>query len=55
MNIKYFDLYYSVIKNRGDKEILNNKYEDNDVDYFNINDFDVPKHYVGKKNKEILK
>ena len=28
MNIKYYDLYYTVIKNRGEKEIVDNNYED---------------------------
>ena len=27
MNIKYYDLYYTVIKNRGEKEIVDNNYE----------------------------
>ena len=33
MNIKYFDLYYTVAKNIDDKDIVDNQYE---------NDFDIP-------------
>ena len=55
MNINSYDLYYTVIRNRGDKEIVNHKYEDNDVDYIIINEIFVPNHYVGSKNNnEIL-
>ena len=41
MNIKYFDIYYTVIKNRDEKEIVDDKYK---------NDVIVPNHYVGIKN-----
>ena len=27
MNIKYYDSYYTVIENRGEKEIVKDKYE----------------------------
>ena len=27
MNINYYDLFYTVIKNRDDKEIVNDEYE----------------------------
>ena len=51
MNINY-DLYYTVSKNRDDKEIVNNKYEDNETDYINLNDFITPNHYIGRKNDD---
>ena len=52
MNNIYYDLYYTVIKNRDEKEIVDNKYEN---DYIDFNDF-IPNHYVGRKNnKETLK
>ena len=41
MNIKYYDLYYTVIKNRDEKEIVNNQYEN---DYINFDDFIIPNH-----------
>ena len=47
MNINYFDLYYTVIKNRDDKEIVDNQYEN---DYNNFNDFITPNHYIGIEN-----
>ena len=55
MNINSYDLYYTVLKNRDDKEIVNNKDEDNEND-FNFDDFITPNHYIGRKNdNEILR
>ena len=48
MNIKFYALYYNVIKNRDDK------YEDIENDYININDFITPNHYVGLKPRETI-
>ena len=36
MNFKYHDLYYTVVKTRDDKEIIDNKYEN---DYIIFDDF----------------
>ena len=49
MNFKYYDLYYTVIKNREDKEIVDNQYEN---DFINLNDVITPNHYVGIKDRE---
>ena len=49
MNIKYYDLYYTVIKNRDEKEIVDNQYEN---DYISLNDVITPNHYVGIKGRE---
>ena len=46
MNIKYYNLYYTAIKNRDDKESVKNKYEDNENDYINYEDFITPNQYV---------
>ena len=46
MNINYFDLYYTVIKNGDEREIVDDK---NENDYNNINDI-VPNHDIGRKN-----
>ena len=52
MDIHYYDLYYTNIKNRDEKEIVDNQYENV---YFNFNDI-VPNHYIGrKKDNEKLK
>ena len=49
----YYDLYYTVNKNRDEKEIRDNQYE---MVYININDFITPNHYNGiEKKNEILK
>ena len=32
MNIKYYDSYYTVTKNRDEKEIVNDEYENNAVE-----------------------
>ena len=44
MNINYYDLYYTVIKTRDDKIILDTQ---NENDFINFNDI-VPNHYVGR-------
>ena len=41
MNINYYDLYYTVIKNRDEKEFVDNQYE---KDYINFIDFIIPNH-----------
>ena len=56
ININYFDLYYTVIKNRKEK----NNVEEQDIinvdesDYINYNDFITPNRYVGIKPRETL-
>ena len=56
MNNNFYDLYYTVIKNRDDKEIVNDQYEDNENDYNKYEDFITPNHYIERKNNnEILK
>ena len=49
MNINYYDLYYTVIKNRDEKEIVDNKYENHII---SLNDVIIPNHYVGIKGRE---
>ena len=53
MNINYHDLYYTVIKKRDQKKIVNDQYEDNENDYINFNDI-IPNHYVGIKPRETI-
>ena len=48
MNINYYDLYYTVNKNRGEKELVDNQYENDDI---NFNDFITPNHFIGIKQK----
>ena len=56
MNINYYNLYYTVIKNRDENKDIDNQYENAYNDYINFNDFINPNHYIGiKKNKEILR
>ena len=45
MNFHYYDLYHTVIKVRGDKEIVHDRHEN---DYIDFNDI-VPNHYIGRK------
>ena len=49
MNNNYYDLYYTVNKKRDDKEIVDDKYEN---DYIDFNDFIIPNH---KPRETILK
>ena len=51
MNINYYDLYYTVIKNRSEKEIACDR---NENDYISFNDFITPKHYIGIKNDNLI-
>ena len=56
MNIKYFDLYYTVIKTGDEDKNIDNQYENDENDYIDINDFILPNHYIGiKSNNEILR
>ena len=48
MNIKYYHLFYTVIKNRDDKGIVDNHYEN---DFISLNDVIIANHYVGIKNQ----
>ena len=50
MNINYYDLYYTVIKNRDVKEIVDNNYENG---YNNFNHI-LPNHYIGRKNDDVM-
>ena len=52
MNINYYDSYYTVIKNRDDKEIVNDKYGDSENGYISLNDVIIPNHYIGKRGGE---
>ena len=49
MNNNYYDFYYTVIKNKGEKEIVDNQYE---KDYISLKDVIIPNHYVGVKGRE---
>ena len=51
MNINYYDLYYTVIKNRDEKEIMIG--EDDENDYINFNDI-IPNHNISIKPRETL-
>ena len=48
---KNYDFYYTVIKKRDEKEIVDDQYEN---DYFNFNDFITPNHYIGIKNDIVI-
>ena len=49
MNINYYDLYYTVIKNRIENEVVNIE-----NDYINFHDFITPYHYIGIKPRETI-
>ena len=50
MNINYYDLYYTVIENRDEKGLVDNKYEN---EYISLNDVIIQNHYVGIKGRKI--
>ena len=47
MNIEYYDLYYTVTKNKNDKEIVNDEYENNENDYIKLDDTITTKGKIG--------
>ena len=52
----YYDLYYTIIKKRDDKEIVSENEYENDKVYINFDDFIYPNHHNGQKNdNELLK
>ena len=48
VNNNLCDLYYAVIKNRDEKEIVDNKYENG---FISLNDVVIPNHFVGLKGR----
>ena len=55
-NNKYYDLNYTMIKNRDENEIVTDKLENNENVYNNFNDFITPNFYIEfKNNNEILR
>ena len=54
MNIKYYDLYYTVMKNRAEIEVVKDKHENIESDYLNYKEFITPIHYIGRKNDNIM-
>ena len=55
INNNYYDVYYTVIKNRDEKEIVNNKNENIENNYINFTNFNTPNLFIGQKYNEILK
>ena len=52
-NFNFYDLHYTVDRNRGEKEVVDNQFVN---DSNNFNDFITSNHYIGnEKNNKILK
>ena len=51
LNNNYYDLFYTVIQNRREKDNEEEQYE---KDYINFNDFITPKHFFGNKNDKVI-
>ena len=49
MNFKYYDFYYTVIKNRDWKENVDKQFEN---DIISLNDAIIPNHYVRIENRK---
>ena len=47
VDINFYDLYHTGIKNRDDKEIVNDQYEDKEKDYIINEDFITLNHFIG--------
>ena len=48
MNINYYHLYYTVIKNRDENKDIDNS------DYINFNDIITANHYIGIKPRDTI-
>ena len=53
MNNNYYDLYYTVIRIRDENKDIDNRYENDENDYININDFIIPNQKIS--HETILK
>ena len=54
MNNKYYDLCYTGIKNRDEKETVNNKIENIENDYINYEDLNIPNYNISIKPRETV-
>ena len=45
----YYDMYYTVIKNRDDEKIVKHEYETDEIDYNTFDVFITPNRFIGKK------
>ena len=52
MNFIYYDFYYTVVKTRYEKEIVDNQHENNEHDYNSLNDVIILNHYVEIKGRQ---
>ena len=52
MNINFYDIYYTVLKNRDGKEFVIDK--ENKNDYINYEDFIKPNHNISIKPRETI-
>ena len=52
MSINYYDMYFTIIKTRGENKDIDIQYQIDENDYINFNDFITPNHYVGIKPRE---
>ena len=50
MNIFYYVLYYTVFKNRDEKEIVD---DGNENDFINVNNFITPNHNISIKPNRV--
>ena len=50
MNIKYFDLYNTVIKVRDENKDIGNRFENDENDYIDINDFITPNQNISHES-----
>ena len=52
LNKVFYELYYTVFKNRNDKQVITENEYENDKKFINLDDFKVPNHHVGIKPRE---
>ena len=58
MNLNFYDLYYTFLKNRDEREILNDQYENYEYEKRKENNFNsfedlfIPNRHAGIKHRE---
>ena len=51
LKYNYNDLFYTVTKNRDEKESVDNQYKN---DFFSLNVVIIPNHYVGREKRDLI-
>ena len=54
MKINFYDLFYTMIKNRDEEEFVDDQYENNENDCIKYEGFIMPNHNISNKPRETI-